>query len=383
MKFAVGYQIPDEDEAPFAALVEEFREHVAEVYFPWLDLPSGRSPLVRQDDPDRETARASLESDLLEMRRLGVRLDLLLNASCYGRDAYSLALVERTSSVIAHLMDLVGLDVVTTMSPLLAETVKRRFPSVEVRASVNMRLGTVRSLEYVAHLFDSYHVQRECNRDLERLSELRAWAEANGKHLIMLANSGCLSYCSVQTFHDNLVSHEAEAAEVANVPAEAPALCWSYYRERRNWVRFLQNTWVRPEDLCQYEALFPVVKLATRMHANPRRVIQAYAAGRFAGNLPDLFEPGHGPLFAPYVIDNQQFPEDWFERTTTCGQQCERCHYCQGVLEQVLTPGSYSQGGDGGRRAEPEGTPRVDPQRSSRTCMSSAILRQTGSDSLG
>jgi len=341
VRFAVGYQLPDEDEAPFAALVGEFHECIAEVYFPWLDLPSGRSPLVGPDDPGREAARARLERDLVEMRRLRVRLDLLLNASCYGREAYSLALVERVSSVIAHLMDLVGLDLVTTMSPLIAETVKRRFPGVEVRASVNMRLGTVRSLEYISHLFDSYHVQREFNRDLGRLGELRAWAEANGKRLVMLANSGCLSYCSVQTFHDNLVSHEAEAAEMENVPSETPALCWSYYGERRNWVRFLQNTWVRPEDLHHYEALFPVAKLATRMHANPRRVIHAYAAGRFAGNLPDLFEPGHGPLFAPYGIDNRRFPEDWFERTTTCGQECERCDYCTAVLERVLTPASY------------------------------------------
>jgi hypothetical protein len=216
--------------------------------------------------------------------------------------------------------------------------VKRRFPGIEVRASVNMRLGTVRSLEYVAHLFDSYHVQRECNRDPERLGKLHAWAEANGKRLLLLANSGCLSYCSVQTFHDNLVSHEAEAAEVQNAPAEAPALCWSYLRERRRWVRFLQNTWVRPEDIHHYEPCFPLVKLATRMHARPRRVLQAYVSQRYRGNLADLFEPGHGPLFAPFIIDNGRFPKDWFARTSTCGQQCEQCGYCASVLAQVLVP---------------------------------------------
>lgn len=222
------------------------------------------------------------------------------------------------------------------MSPLLAETVKRRFPGVEVRASVNMRLGTVRSLEYVAHLFDSYHVARECSRDPERLAELHAWAEANRKRLILLPNSGCLSFCSVQTFHDNLVSHEAEAAELQPAPAQAPALCWSYLRERRHWVRFLQKTWIRPEDLHHYERQFPIVKLATRMHANPRGVLQAYVSQRYRGNLPDLLEPGHGPLFAPFIIDNARFPEDWFARTSTCGQQCEQCEYCASVLTRVL-----------------------------------------------
>lgn len=338
MKFAIGYQLPDGDEPPFADLVREFREQIAEVYFPWLDLPTGRSPIVSHAS-EHQAAQTQLEQDLLEIRRLGARLDLLLNASCYGGKAYSVVLVERISSVIGRLRDLVGLDIVTTMSPLIAETVKRQFPGVEVRASVNMRLGTLPSLEYVAHLFDSYHVQRECNRDLARLAELHAWAEANGKRLILLVNSGCLSYCSVQTFHDNLVSHETEAAETTNVPTDAPALCWSYYRKRRNWVRFLQNTWVRPEDLHHYEKQFPVVKLATRMHASPRRVTQAYASQHYSGNLPDLFEPGHGPLFAPYIIDNRRFPEDWFARTSTCARQCEHCDYCASVLAQVLVPG--------------------------------------------
>ncbi|NIM07356.1 MAG: hypothetical protein GTN69_09725 [Armatimonadetes bacterium] len=74
------------------------------------------------------------------------------------------------------------------------------------------------------------------------------------------------------------------------------------------------------------------------MHANPRRVLQAYVSRQYSGNLPNLFEPGHGPLFAPYIIENSRFPEDWFARTTTCGQQCERCDYCTAVLAQVLTP---------------------------------------------
>jgi signal transduction histidine kinase/collagenase-like PrtC family protease len=345
VKFAIGYQLPDEDEPPFADLVGEFREHIAEVYFPWLDIPSGRSPIVSQDEAEKRAARAQLEQDLLEMRRLGVKLDLLLNASCYGREAYSIALVERISSLIAYLRDLAGLDIITTMSPLIAEAVRRRFPDVEVRASVNMRLGTVRAMEYVAHLFDSYHVQRECNRDLERLEELHAWAEANGKQLLLLVNSGCLSHCAVQTFHDNLVSHEAEAAEMVNVAADSPALCWSYYRDRRNWVRFLQNTWVRPEDLHHYENRFPVVKLATRMHASPRRVLRAYVSGHYSGGLPDLLEPGHGRLFAPYMIDNRGFPEDWFARTSACGQQCGRCDYCASVLARVLVNGEAESAG--------------------------------------
>ena len=47
-------------------------------------------------------------------------------------------------------------------------------------------------------------------------------------------------------------------------------------------------------------------------------------------------EPGFSPLFAPRIIDNERFPEDWFERSSTCDRRCHACGYCRRVLEQVL-----------------------------------------------
>jgi collagenase-like PrtC family protease len=263
MKFTVGYQLPEEDEEPLTAIVADFRDRIAEVYFPWLDQPSGRSPMS-------------------------------------------------------------------------ARTVKEHFPGVEVRASINLRLGTVKALEYVADVFDSFNVQREHNRDLDRIREIKAWAEAHGKRLQFLANSGCLSFCSGQVFHDNLVAHEAEIARTVNTTGWNPSQCWNYLADRSHWVALLQNTWIRPEDIPLHDGLFSVAKLATRMHANPRRVIRAYCEGRYRGNLLDLLEPSRSPLIAPHIIDNERFPADWFERTTACDKRCHACGYCEGVLDQVL-----------------------------------------------
>ena len=336
MKFAVGYQLPEEGEESFVEIVRDFKDQIEEVYFPWLDMPSGRSPLTSQNGLVDWKGQQRLESDLQALRQMGVKLNLLLNASCYGRLGFSRHLANSVCSVIAHLQDTVGLDATTTMSPMIASVVKRNFPKVEVRASVNMRLGTVKAFEYVHDLFDSFCMQREFNRDLERIRELKAWCDANGKGLHLLANSGCLNFCAVQTFHDNLVAHETEVSQTINIAERSPALCWAYLRNRENWVSFLQNSWVRPEDVSHYEPYFSVMKLATRMHGNPRRVIEAYARGRFDGNLPDLLEPGHGPVFAPFVVDNARFPPDWFERTTTCDKRCHQCSYCSSVLQQVL-----------------------------------------------
>jgi len=165
---------------------------------------------------------------------------------------------------------------------------------------------------------------------------VKAWCQSNGKGLLMLANSGCLRFCPGQTFHDNMVAHDAEIDETVNIEGWTPHVCWNVYQDRARWPAILQATWVRPEDLHHYEGLVDVVKLATRMHSHPRMVLHAYANRQHEGNLLDLFEPGFGPIFAPYIIDNRRFPGDWFEHISTCDGRCDRCQYCQRVFERVL-----------------------------------------------
>ena len=337
MRFAVGYQLAESGEEPFSRIVSDYREHISELYFPWLDEPSGRSPLATRRGYTDWTAQARMEEELRAVRAMGIRLDLLLNANCYGGEAVSRALAGRVCSIVAHLQESIGgVDIVTTASPFIAHVLKKQFPGIERRASVNMRIGEVKGMAYMADLFDSFYVRREYNRDFARIAELRAWADEHGKKLGMLVNSGCLNFCSGQTFHDNLVAHEARTAETCNLEGFLPHTCWRYLRDPAHRVCVLQNSWVRPEDMHHYEGLFDFYKLATRMHSLPGMVIDAYASGRYYGNLLDLCEPGFGPAFAPWVIDNASFPPDFFDRVTACDKRCHTCGYCKGVLEQVM-----------------------------------------------
>ena len=337
MKFAVGYQLPEEDEEPFVDIVRDYREHILEVYFPWTDLPSGRASLASRRGYVDWTAQQRLEADLRAFREMGLQLDLLFNANCYGGKAASKFLQNQVLSVLEHLSNVAGgVDIVTTTSLAVARTVKHYLPDIDVRASVNMRIGTVQGMEYVKGLFDSYYLQRDRQRNIAYVERIRRWADQEQKLLCMLANSGCLRYCPGQTFHDNLVAHEQDVDEMDNIENWTPHVCWNLYRDRANWPAILQATWVRPEDLHHYEKFFDVIKLATRMHANPRLVIHAYADQKYRGNLLDLFEPGFGPAFAPSIIDNTKFPDNWFEKTSTCKNECELCTYCKDVLEQTL-----------------------------------------------
>ena len=325
------------DEEPFSRIVEAYREHISEVFFAWQDIATGRSAIATRHGYTDWSAQGRMEQELRTIKKMGVKLDLLFNGNCYGEYALSEKLANTVISVIEHLGQVgCGVDIITTASPAIAHTVKKYFPAVEVRASVNMRIGSVKGMEYLSDLFDSFHVQREYNRDLGQLKMLREWADAHGKRLIMLANSGCFANCSGQIFHDNLVAHEAEICEVKNLEDFLPYVCWRALKNKDNWHMLLENTWVRPEDIHYYEGLIDTVKLATRMHSLPGMVIDAYARSRFVGNTLDLFEPGFGRALAPYIISNQNFPEDWFTKTAFCDKICHRCGYCKSVLTKVL-----------------------------------------------
>ena len=337
MKFTVGYQLAEEDEESFVDIVKDHRDNIAEVYFPWSDMPSGRASLSTQRGFTDWTAQSRLEEDLIALKGMGLKLDVLFNANCYGGMAVSELLQNQVVSVLDHLAAAVGgIDTVTTTSLAVARTVKSHDPAIEVRASVNMRIGTIQAMEHVEGLFDGFTMQRDFNRDLVHVAKLKKWADDNGKKLVPLLNSGCLRFCPGQTFHDNMVAHEKEVDETKNIPDWTPHVCWNLFKDEANWSAVLRATWIRPEDIHHYEDLFPLGKLATRMHARPRRVIRAYSERMHTGNLLDLLEPGPSSIFHPHVIDNTRFPDDWFKRTSECGGTCEDCDYCSSVLRKVL-----------------------------------------------
>lgn len=335
-RFALGYQLPDELDCTYD-IVGEYREHVSEVYCALAGEASGRSVLGDHDGWSVAEARALQLEELTAIAKEGVDITLLLNAACYGAEAVSQKLADSALRQVEELGAACGrLVAVTTTSPFIAQQLKRAGVAIEIRASVNMRLATVKAMSYLAETFDGFYLWRELNRCPDRIRVVREWCDANGKKLHMLANSGCLRDCAFQSFHDNLVAHERELRELENVPQNYPAPCWEFLAQRENWPCLLQNTWVRPEDLHHVAPYFDSIKLATRLHTNPRMVIGAYARGFFRGNLLDLMEPGYGYLLRGYVLDNTLFPADWFERTANCAHDCHLCGYCRQVFDQVL-----------------------------------------------
>jgi hypothetical protein len=332
--FAVGYQEPDNGEL-FSDIVADYQPQVGEVYFAWVGMPSGRAILGAHEN--RDAVQELLEEELKTLRSLGVKLDLLFNANCYGAHAFSRELEKQVRGIVDYLGEQgCQPDIITTTSPAIAHICQQQFPDIERRASVNMRIGSTQAMNYLGELFDSFCLQRDRQRDFRYLAKIHQWCQKHHKKLCLLANSGCLKYCPAQSFHDNFLAHLEKLERVDNMPGWNPHLCWTLYRQPENFVEFLRATWVRPEDLHHYAGMVDTVKLATRQHSHPRMVIAAYVNQAFAGDLLGLTEPGFSTAFTPYYIDNQAFPPDWAERIAQCPEDCDSCHYCQDILKTVL-----------------------------------------------
>lgn len=329
MKFAAGYQ-PFLAGELFCEMLADYREAVSEVYFSIPGTPSGRT------EPERTPELLEqLFFELAEIRKYGIALDLLLNGNCYGGDAVS----ERFAREITVGLDRLGKagllpEIVTTTSPFVAHVVGKHFPEIELRASVNLRLDSTLALEYLSDLFDSFYIRRDLQRDLPTLRKVSEWCRAHGKKLGLLANSGCLRNCPYQTFHDNLVAHDAEVRKNANLPDFPPHLCWKRLQNRENLGDFLRASWIRPEDIPRYAPYVDVVKLATRRHASVRMVLAAYTSGRFDGNVLNLTEPCFAGLAAPYMLDNRRLSFD--DLPGRCADDCRHCGKCERVLKKAL-----------------------------------------------
>lgn len=327
---AVGHFLNE----PFVEACTPWVARIREVFFAWPGVLSCRP--APEFTPE---VRERMFADLMWCRENGILLDTLFNCNCYGDNAIS---PELADFVEATLRDMNGRglfpDIVTTTSPFIATVLRQRFPQVKIRWSVNIRVHGTVGFECVDELFDSFYASRERHRDIAYMKELSEWARSRGKVLGMQANSGCLRQCPFQQFHDNLHGHNRIRQSGVGAKFDFSVFrCRTNYA-RRNWEDFIRATWIRPEDVPAFEPYVDVVKIATRRHRFPVKVLNAYASYSYDGNLLDLMDPVHSDLFAPRVIDNKSFPEDFASTVAACANanDCRHCGRCAAVLERVM-----------------------------------------------
>lgn len=339
MKFNVGYAL--KKDKTFINTIIEHKDKIDEVYFSYADMPSGRNSLALNDDYSPNEIAPQQINDLKKLYDNGLNFNLLFNANCYGAESQSKALMEKVGDTLDYFIDLIGVKSVTTTSFLIAKFIKANFSGIEVRSSVNTSFFDVNALEMSKDYFDGFYAPREYNRDIEKLSKLKAWCDEKGKRLYGLANSGCFAYCPARTFHDNLVAHESEISKLNN-GYNFTGLCKDYLRELEDKSVILSNlTFIRPEDVSYFEGYFDAIKLATRVSYAPEKIVKAYVNGNYGGSLVDLLEPNYQSAMKDVIIDNSLLPENFAKQVSSCNKNCKECGYCKKAFDGATVKLDY------------------------------------------
>ena len=316
LPFTIGFQPRRGEE--MTRFILRNTEYIRDVYFAWGDFSSGRGRLKT------EAEQQATEVALAEFSQAGLGLDLLLNAECFGGESLARKLYIKIGDTVDDLRSRFGLTAVTTASPVVAKFLKNNFSDIQVRASVNMNIGDPAELSYMAQYFDSFCLKREYNLDFAKLQTARSWCLDHGKHMVMLANSGCLNGCPARHFHDSLVAHEEEIALEDNAFGFG-GICRDFLAGPDGPEKFFKHTnFVRPEDLNLYENYFDMIKLATRTNPDPVQVMEAYLSGCYRGNLPALLEPDHSGVLFPVILENSLLPAEF----GTNRQKQDWCKIC-------------------------------------------------------
>ena len=332
MKFNVG--LPIDPKLGFIEKIVEHKDKISEVYFSWGSFPGGRHAQTFSENAYPWEAEAKLIETLRYLSGEGLHFNLLFNANCYGAESLSRSLFMKIGDTVDYISSEFGLSSVTTTSPLIAGFIKDNFEGIKTRASVNMEIGSVEGMNYLADKFDGYYMKREHNRNLEKIKELRSWCDKNGKGLFLLANSGCLNNCSAHIFHDNLVAHEAESSKYDNA-YKFRGVCHGYLEGKI--AEYLRITnFIRPEDLHLVEDYFDGIKLATRVNPNPTSLLEAYVKRSHRGPVTSLLEPDHSGVFYPSIIENKKIDEHYTETVLSCSKRCAECGYCIETCKKAI-----------------------------------------------
>jgi len=321
--------------------------------------PSYLLPRVDKDALARHVAQA---------HAAGIEFNYLLNAACLDNREFTRGWRREFENLLGWLEE-IGVDSVTVTIPYLLEIVKRK-SRLRTRISIMAGVDSVqRARRWLDLGADEITLPPQINRDFQLLAALR-------KHLpcpiVVLANVGCLHECPFALYHGSLHSHASQAWHPSGgYFIDYCAIRCVLEMLRRPW-NYLAANWIRPEDVRLYEEIgIDGVKLAERAADSKtiERIVDAYARGRYDGNLLDLIPRLSGEsidrhelrwlrtFFRPFsvnvfqlrrllrllakpkvVIDNRGL-DGFLEglRARDCGLLgCDDCGYCKEAAERMV-----------------------------------------------
>lgn len=278
----------------------------------------------------------------------GIRVNLLLNSICEGDDWYSSSVLNSTMAYLKRVHEEHGVESVTMANPLYIREVRKRFPRLEICASV---LGDIDCVEkgviFRKAGADVITPHVDINRNPGLLKRIR---DATGAEIKLMVNEGCLFRCAFRKFHFNYISHKSRRPDGAAVRSEDNVFSLNCLQiSKTDLSQFLKSGWIRPEDTRRYGGITSYFKLVGRTSSKSMvlRCVQAYLGESWDGDLLELMA---GNLYSAGMshllhLDNKSLDRaGFFERITSCDKECSQCDYCTAMADRLIRRGVFTSG---------------------------------------
>ena len=105
--------------------------------------------------------------------------------------------------------------------------------------------------------------------------------------------------------------------------------------------QILKSAWIRPEDTGRYREITSFFKIVGRVLPKSKviRAIKAYLEESWDGDILDIVSSSLGSFAMKYgsYLDNKTLGRrGFFEKITSCGQNCSLCDYCKELAGELI-----------------------------------------------
>lgn len=223
---------------------------------------------------------------------LGMRFGYTLNAPCLGNMEFTAKGQNRILEELDFIYHELKADQVIITIPSIMEIVKKRFPDLEVKASIVNQISTVEAARNFINLgADVIVIDNNINRKFKVIEAIRRMTD---KKLEILANDSCLLDCPYKNYHYNISAHSSKEDDPLNKWFIDYCVMKCMKAKCSEPELIIKSSFIRPEDIGIYEDMgIDILKINTR-HLPEEwglRAVKAYAERAYEGNLLDIICP--------------------------------------------------------------------------------------------
>jgi collagenase-like PrtC family protease len=302
-------------------------EHTYEFYGTDGFFASGR-PKCLTILPDK----GQFESDINLMAQNNIKFDYLFNSLHVNQYLQDTALLEDRLKYIRD----IGVEVLTVAHPVIAQFIKSKGFSFEIKSSLNSFVNSVeRAKMFIKSGYDALILDED---ELRNIPLLRKIVQKCDVTFEVIVNNLCTRGCIHRFAHQAVTGNpDIDSNQVVKMQKIVIGKCHAVLHSDLNML--LSSSWIRPEDINQYLDIgISLFKLTGRLYPTDDilKSLASYAKRAHSGNIFDYLPSRKGGYPLKYGVLDSKYVEPYFEHIWN-EKECERddCPKCQAISDQI------------------------------------------------